>query len=285
MGDTDETQRGCCLNCGERLAGEYCHACGQRDVDLDRGLLPLLGDALSETFEADGRLPRTILPFLFSPGAIVRAYLDGRRQQYASPVRTYVFALFVGFLVFGVLAQRGLAEFSDEQVIGDLPTTEDGSRQVGAVQIRADDLEDPEVQEGMPDGMRRMLSMTEREFGVRLTDTFLTWTPRLVTLGIPLYAGVLQLLYWRRRYLEHLVFALDQHSRALLVVALCVAIPGTWDDVLGRLYIAAHLLVGLRVVYGLGWLATAWRAAIVVLLYGTAVTVAVVGLLLWVVFV
>jgi hypothetical protein len=242
-----------CLSCRAVLHGEYCHQCGQRDVDLDRGLWLVLADALSETFEADGRLPRTILPFFFQPGAVVRSWLSGRRSRWASPVRTYVFALFVAFLAFGFRAHQDIEAVSVAP-LAEAPVQEDGSRLV--------ELGESEVSlrlEGEAGSGQALLDMPQQQVVSSIVEALLVWLPRLITLHIPLFAGVLQLLYWHRRYLDHLVFSIDQHSRGLLLLALPTALgsePLSW---IAQGVMAVHLLGALRVVYGAPWRGTIAR--------------------------
>src|SRR5688500_5550024 len=101
-----------CLNCESDLRGPYCHACGQRVGPRRLRLRDLVGPALKETFSADGRLARSIGPFLFRPGFLVTEYLAGRRVRYTSPLRLYLFALFTLVVAMRVnIAAHDIADY------------------------------------------------------------------------------------------------------------------------------------------------------------------------------
>lgn len=104
-----------CLNCGAVLAGEYCHICGQRDIDPRASLWHVLGEFAQESLELDGRLPRTLLPFLFRPGYLAHEFLEGRRARYTSPVRLYVFIALVSFF----LMARATDQAIDDEALDD----------------------------------------------------------------------------------------------------------------------------------------------------------------------
>src|SRR5687768_15314773 len=89
-----------CLNCGTVLRGSWCHVCGQRIGPARLSLRGLVAGFVRESLSFDGRIGRTAWPLFLRPGILVRAFLDGRRVRYASPVRLYLFALVVGFVGF-----------------------------------------------------------------------------------------------------------------------------------------------------------------------------------------
>ncbi|HEX7180212.1 MAG TPA: DUF3667 domain-containing protein [Thermoanaerobaculia bacterium] len=75
-----------CLNCGEKLLGNFCSQCGQEAADLHRPLRELTSDFLDNVLNLDTRLLRTI-PLLFRPGRLTREYRAGRRARYVRPLR------------------------------------------------------------------------------------------------------------------------------------------------------------------------------------------------------
>lgn len=90
-----------CLNCGEKLLGEFCWRCGQEAADFHRPLRSLAADFLDNVLNLDSKLLRTIGPLLFKPGRLTREYLEGRRASYVKPPRLY---LITALIAFGVLA-------------------------------------------------------------------------------------------------------------------------------------------------------------------------------------
>jgi len=88
-----------CLNCGTRLAGQYCGQCGQRARSRLISLWELIRDAFGDLFELDSRLWRTLLPLLGRPGLLTHDYLQGRRARYMPPFRMYLVMSLLFFLV------------------------------------------------------------------------------------------------------------------------------------------------------------------------------------------
>ena len=88
-----------CLNCGSRLKGQYCAACGQRAHSRLISLWELISDAFGDLLEFDSRLWRTLIPLLRRPGQLTRDYLEGRRARYMPPFRTYLVLSVIFFVV------------------------------------------------------------------------------------------------------------------------------------------------------------------------------------------
>lgn len=95
----DDRPNARCLNCDAPLAGPYCAQCGQKDLGTRVDLSELVGEFVSETFELEGRLPRTFLSLLFKPGDYLFRYLEGQRRSFSSPLRLYLLAAFVSVVV------------------------------------------------------------------------------------------------------------------------------------------------------------------------------------------
>jgi Protein of unknown function (DUF3667) len=88
-----------CLNCRADLSGPFCGQCGQRAIPAYPTLRELLGDAWHELSGYDGRVVRTFRALLSAPGALTVEVLEGHRARYVSPVRLYLVASVVYFLV------------------------------------------------------------------------------------------------------------------------------------------------------------------------------------------
>ncbi len=89
---------GRCLNCGAELHGAFCAACGQRAVPPDPTVKELAGDAWQELTGYDGRIAAT-LRGLLHPGRLTIEYLRGHRATYLPPVRVYLIASLVYFVI------------------------------------------------------------------------------------------------------------------------------------------------------------------------------------------
>lgn len=248
-----------CLNCGTGLEGEYCHRCGQRDLDLDRSLHEVLGEMAGEAFEADGRLLATLKPFFLAPGELVHDWIEGRRARYTSPARIFVFALFVGFVGVSVAADHSVARVSDDA----LPEAVDGEVHVGS----DDDVGTLDIRLGGDDSDLRREFGSQRKLAEALVGGMVDEGPKVVFALVPALALYLQLLLWRERFLTHLVFSLHQHSRLLILGGLALLLP--FDGPLGIVLLIGQVyaVLGLRRAYGLSWRGALWRYAVLLLVY------------------
>ena len=98
------TQSTACLNCGAVLTGAYCANCGQAG-HVHRTLSSFFHDFLHGAFHFEGKIWRTIPALMFRPGKMTRAYIDGKRASYVSPIALFLFSL---FLMFAVVKQFGV---------------------------------------------------------------------------------------------------------------------------------------------------------------------------------
>ncbi len=110
-----------CPNCGRDRPESFCAHCGQSDRDYARALRSVAGEFVRETFELDSRLFRTLKLLMFRPGSLTREFSRNRRAGFVSPVRLYIFASFVFFLLLSLLGDFGGAtetEFGEVTVTG-----------------------------------------------------------------------------------------------------------------------------------------------------------------------
>ena len=220
MTSEDEQQAGRCLNCGAELHGEYCHVCGQRDLDPRASIWELLGEFLRETFELDGRLPRTLVPFLFKPGTLEREFMAGRRRRYTSPVRLYVFAALVSFF----LLQQGAAHFVSGEDLTvtrnglEIHSADDPTPGLAGAEVEVEDPAAPVIErDSEVEELSRYAGLDREALARTLVGDFFGWAPLGAIALITLYAGLLQLFHWQVPFLTHLVASTHVHAFALLV--------------------------------------------------------------------
>ena len=90
-----------CKNCSERLGqdAKFCSQCGQKVVNYNKPLRPVLTEMLHEALDIDGRLFTTFKTLLFKPGQLSIAYRDGQRTRYTPPLRLYLVISILFFLL------------------------------------------------------------------------------------------------------------------------------------------------------------------------------------------
>ena len=239
-----------CYNCGIRLTGPYCAACGQKALPLDVTLHHFTHDLIHETLHVDGRIFQSIQRLLLSPGFLTREYLQGRRAGWISAIRLYII-FSVMFFALGALAP---------------------ARDV-RLTVAAED------QQEVAAALQEMGYKDTTELRNAVRAGLLTWVPRAMFVLMPVFAWFVGLLYKRMdsNYLHHLYFALHVHAAwfALAVLAAATAlVSSTVGGVVasvGFIYALLYVVIALRTTYG-GTVAAAFtRAAAVMSAYALTV--------------
>jgi hypothetical protein len=225
-----------CRNCQASLEGAYCATCGQRDVDLERPIWSLIGDVLKETFELDGRSALTIKTLFRKPGMLTYEFLAGRRRTYTSPLRLYLAISISFFILVAWAARSGLL-----------------------------------LEPGQDPG-----------FDAAIQARFLSEDlPRLMFILLPVFALLLKIVYLNRLYFDHLIFSLHLHGAAYVILAMMLPLEAPVNRHIILLilqfvllvYFLAYFVTALRRVYQSGWLAVAFKSAVVLFAYMVAVSV------------
>lgn len=97
-----------CKNCGTVFSGYYCPECGQSEKEVNRPFSIVFYDFLGNIFAFDTRFWKTFVNLIFRPGFLTKEFFAGHRVRYAPPMRFFIFASFVLFLLLQVFTNRGL---------------------------------------------------------------------------------------------------------------------------------------------------------------------------------
>ena len=87
---------GLCLNCGTRLTGAYCHACGQ-SAEVHRSVGAIGHEIAHGVFHFEGKVWRTLPLLVLHPGTLTRRYVMGERARFVSPLALFLFTVFLLF--------------------------------------------------------------------------------------------------------------------------------------------------------------------------------------------
>ena len=112
---------------------------------------------------------------------------------------------------------------------------------------------------------RRLRKMDSRQFQRALLNGVQDQGPRAMFLMLPIFAGILKLLYARskRYYVEHFVFALHFHAFVFLLLTIFLGleeIPSISGGPVGPIlwtWSFVYLFIAMKKVYGQGWIRTA----------------------------
>jgi Protein of unknown function (DUF3667) len=94
-----------CRNCGTFLgepAGNFCPNCGQDTLNHPPSFWEFIHEFVTHYVALEGKLWKTLVLLFFKPAQLTREYREGRKQRYISPLRLYITASFLFFLVFKV---------------------------------------------------------------------------------------------------------------------------------------------------------------------------------------
>ena len=103
-GDDGHTHERFCLNCGTKLNGAYCFACGQK-AHVHRSVRGFFQDFIAGLFNFEGKIWRTLPMLAWCPGLMTRRYIAGERARFISPVALYLFTVFAMFAVLNLTGE------------------------------------------------------------------------------------------------------------------------------------------------------------------------------------
>jgi len=246
-----------CLDCGATMGGPFCATCGQRNEPEHRSLWQLVKDAVGPAVLLEGKLWRTLWTLLRHPGALSVAYTEGKRSRYIRPLRLYFWVSVLLFALLSFAHPRIVVVKMDQGEQIRLPLLP-GLRQ--RLQTKLEQLKTPPGTS--QDVGSRELTPSEQ----RLHEEFIGRLPKAIFLMLPFFAGLLRLLWWKRPYVEHLIFALHAHTVVFLGLMLGLTRLAPLA-ILGLLAPAAWFVVALRRFYGSPWWAIGLKTVALGVLY------------------
>lgn len=286
--DTRRTPDRPCLNCGDPTVGFFCPTCGQKKVDVRVSLRRMMGETLEDELYMNVLLPRTIGALFFRPGHLTREYVQGRIVRYIQPFRLYLAASVLFFVLLPWLTNLGAIEDEIERetaradsiaaVTGDTaaPAADTlASARVAGARVGVTRQESFNMNLGIRDtarvppllrpANRRLIHAEDRlerlppAEAVRVLRTaFMESLPTGIFLMMPIFAGILKVLYLRRKrfYVEHFVFALHVHAFTFLTFVLMLLVPWRPLNLVLSLWLVAYVFLAMKRVYGQGLLKT-----------------------------
>lgn len=280
-----------CRNCDHGLdpplAGAvYCPRCGE---PLAMGPLPLRGvlaRLVHDYLAPGGPFWRSLGLLIGRPGSLTLLHNQGRRSGYVPPLRLYLIASSLFFLVLGALAAGPHVPV----VVGHVSISM-GRSGPASIRIALQDARvlrdeamvaqigrwaDPCLAAGSDCGRpkrlvaRSLLRWAENPGASQMVFVrhALAVAPYEIFILLPVYAGIVALACRRpdRHFGEHLTFGLHLHAFWFLAASLLVLLPTPLDGI-ALVLLACHALAALHAVYGDTWKRSAWKGAAITLAY------------------
>lgn len=281
-----------CQNCGHEDSGRFCSNCGQSFINLNRPMKEILGDFLG-IFSIDRSILNTIRPFLFKPGFLTSEYLAGRRKRYMSPVKLYIFLSIVFFFVARMSAIRSDGNSNNFS----LDVNNDSTETIVPLDSALIDVLKNDTLFYASDNPNDTIDWDDNEISEKFRGSLLNAAENKETyvagfiknisyalfILMPLFALILQLLYIRRKrfYVEHLLFSINMHSFALLVLSVVFLLNMIfkWNNNYANflvLIIPVYFTIGMKRFYKQGLFKILLKELLLGLIY-TVLLIAVLG--------
>ena len=166
-----------CPSCGQRSTGRFCSACGEeKGRPSNYSLLGHLGETLKVVTNFESGFFRSFAALITKPGLLTSEYFAGRRKPYLKPLQLFLFCNIAFFVVQSYAEFRTLSTPLSVH-IRLLPYSGYARAKVDQAVIE----------------QRTTLKEYEARFNVIIENHSKT----LVILMIPMFAVVMQALYWR----------------------------------------------------------------------------------------
>lgn len=287
-----------CKNCDHeiKLEDQFCSNCGQKNRE-SLTLKVLLGELASAYVSWDSKLFRTLKPLFFNPGKVSKNYLAGKRKHYVAPMRIYLFASVMFFVLVSTLGTRvspDTDQGNDE--IFNLSfdeETEGINKDSLLLMIEHDRLGELDFIKDREDGIWKEFVKQGIKVSIQ-SGNFFGFLQKNISfmffIFIPIFGWILKLFHRRKKmdYIEHLVFGLYLHAFifiTLFVTLLIGHIIGQgWPVFIGVPSLMIYFTIGLHNFYGASWLRTIFKTIFILFVYiilFSVFSVGTIGITIW----
>ena len=205
-----------CLNCSADLTGKYCAACGEKRLSKrDYAIGHFVAHAMHDLTHFDAKIFSSLIPLIFRPGLLTAEFLAGKRTRYIKPT-----TLFVLLNLFFFFARGGLLGWNAATYI----------HSAGAVARQ------------MTDRLTEERGQSRAQYEEHFTEVAREHQRTIFFYAIPALGIALLALFWKRYYVEHLIYSI--HFHAWLMVFMTVGIRAVILLLLQLRWIGLPLVAG-----------------------------------------
>lgn len=301
-----------CRDCDHPLSAEdrFCSACGQPTRIHPPTLWEFVHEWLLHYVALEGKLWKSLWALMARPGFLTLEYLAGRRQRYVQPLRLL---LTLGVLFFLVLKLGSAVELAVDDIqlsvspalpasaaspaSSTAPSTQRPAG--GPVPVVPQDAQDASASRGidiklpqawtdlMPAKAQLQLQAARERARAdpraeirRLGKAMLGMAPYAVLVSLPLFAGLLKLLFWPMPFGVHFVFALHLHAAWYGCLLLIGLLPWLWAALAAWAWANLYPVLALQRVHGIGWRLALGKSIALAVLHLMLILAGIVGLVL-----
>lgn len=287
-----------CKNCNTLVqpTDQFCSNCGQKNREK-LTLKVLLGELANAYLSWDSKLFRTLKPLFFKPGEVSKNYLAGKRKHYVAPMRIYLFASVMFFILVSLFGTRvSPSDGGEDDQIFHLSFDDESEnipRDSLLLMIEHDRLGELSILKEREDGFWKEFIQQGIIVSIQ-SGNFLGFLQKNISfmffIFIPVFGWILKLFHRKRKmdYIEHLVFGLYLHAFIFFTLFITLAIGHIigqgWPVFVGVPSLVIYLAVGIHNFYEASWLKTIIKTIFILLVYiilFTLFSLLTIGITIW----
>ncbi len=292
-----------CINCNNALnnSDKFCPECGQ-STNNKLNLNVLFSDLIGNYLSFDARFFKTIIPLIFKPGFIAKAFIDGKRNTYLHPGKIYLFISVIFFFFLSLKTNSFRSEINQgiyEEFTGNIHLTDSLTIDSSAVDsltldsthanlLLSDSTKQPTFKESVnqydsvselnlakpPKELLKSKNYFVRQIGKILEkkgqnvfDLFFNMISIAIFLLVPIYAFFLKLLFYKtHNFTQNLIFSLYQFTFAFIIAIVYLSLYNldTQDYILTIIVLLffIHLIFAFRNFYNKSILNSIFKATL-----------------------
>ena len=251
-----------CLNCGAKVQGRFCQACGQENVEVKESFMHLIMHFIEDLTHFDGKLWKTAKLLLFKPAALTQYYMDGKRASYIHPIRMYLFisAVFFLFIFNGevpdkpaplpdtlkAMPAKDIASGLNDGFELNLGEDTVNYKTIASYELAQNKL----LKEKRDNWLESRLTKKAIELNIKydndkfkigkaLIEQFQHYFSRMLYISLPLFALFLWILYRRNKnhyFVDHLIFSIHIYCAFFIILFAVKIINLLTEQLIQRTY-------------------------------------------------
>lgn len=246
-----------CRNCGTPLgapAGSYCPHCGQETSLHPPSAAEFLHEFVGHYVALEGKLWRTLGLLFFKPGSLTREYMAGRKQRYVLPLRLYLTASLLFFIIVKIVGvgdalKVNISDGAKAEITATQPVRR-AAMSAPAIDAVKCDLANPACRKIRDHVAEKYKGKTVGDMSEHVYRRMVSAAPYAAFFLLPFFSLLTMGVYGRRRLLygEHLVYAFHVHAFAFFAMLAMALLPAVSDWILLASFI--YYLVAMQRFFG-----------------------------------